>query len=198
MEPAAERHELKEAAALLVGHALARVRYLGWWQVAPEESGAYVEYVEVTMDDGAVLRVTTDPDEFASYGISIYEGPYPAPNDAIQVFDASSCEGWRALLGVAVAASSIGWAEVEVARVHVAESPERPPGTPRVSVGTERVLVPCELDLTFQDGNSVVLTAAAWSNDGTLETESDNVAVVFGDADAERLKVGRWRTGRVA
>lgn len=197
MEPSADQQALEEAAELLVGHSISRVRYLGWWQEAPEEPGAYVEYVELTMDDDAVLRVSTDADEFGSYGISIYEGPYPAPADAIHVLDASDRGEWKPLLGVTVAAATIGWAEVEVARVHVAEPPESPPAKRVVTVGTERIVVSCELRLTFEGGASVILTAAAWGTDGTLITESDNVAVVFGEADAEHLKVGRWRTGRV-
>jgi len=172
-----DHSDLDDTAALLVGHSISRVRYLGWWQNEPEEPGAYVEYVELTMDDGAALRVSTDPDEFGSYGISVYEGPYPEPADAIHILDASGRRGWALLLGSVVATSSIGWAEVEAARVSVTESTESPPGKPVVTIGTERVIVPCELNLTFVGGASAILTAAAWSNDGTLTTESDNVAV---------------------
>lgn len=190
--------ELEESAALLVGHTITRVRYLGWWKEAPEEPEAYVEYVEVTMEDGAVLRISTDADDNGTHAISLYEGPYPAPTEGILALDASGRGGWKSLLGLAVTASSIGWAEVGVARVRVRESPERVSEKPVVSVGMERVVVPCELNLQFQDGGSVILTAAAWSSDGTLVTDSDNVAVVFGEADAERLGIGRWRSGRVA
>jgi hypothetical protein len=189
--------ELDEYADLFVGHAIAHVRYLGWWQEAPEEPGAYVEYVEIAMDDGAVLRVTTDPDDCGSYGISIYEGPYPGPADAIHVLDASGRGGWSSLLGAMVSEASFGWAEVEVVSVQVAKPSDGWPSRP-VSLGTERVIVPYELALRFQGGGSVFLVAAAWDSDGTLISERDNVAVVFGDTDAERLMVGRWRVGRVA
>ncbi len=94
--------------------------------------------------------------------------------------------------------SSIGWAELDVAKGHVRESSGRASGKPVISVGMERAVVPGELKLQFQGGGSVILTAAAWSSDGTLIADSDNVAVVFGEADAERLGIGRWRTGRVA
>lgn len=190
MAPLQSRHELAECAELLVSHAIRDVRYLGWWKDAPEEPGAFVEYVEVTMDDGAVLRVTADADDFGSYGISIYEGAYPGPDNAIHVFDASSRAGWRPLIGAVVSAANIGWAELEVTSVRTDGWPARP-----VSVGTERVEVPCELSLQFQGGGSVLLTAASWMDDGTLTPECENVAVVFGESDAERLKVGRWRPG---
>lgn len=96
-----------------------------------------------------------------------------------------------------MAAASIGWAEVEVARIHVAGTSESPPAERAVSVGTDRITVPCELGVTFEGRGSVILTAASWRDDGTLATDSDNVAVVVGDAAAERLAIGRRRPGRV-
>jgi hypothetical protein len=193
-----DRESLEESAGLLVGHSISRVRILGWWDGAPEEPGAYVEFVEVTMDDGAVLRVSTDSDELGPYGISIYEGTYPPPAEAIQVLDATGCGDWPSLLGATIVESKIGWAEVEVARVYRPDSARHPPARPAVSVRMERVVIPCDLEIRFHGGGSVILAAAAWNSDGTLATECDNVAIVFGDADAQRLGVGRWRTGRVA
>lgn len=93
----ADDQKLDEGAALLVGHALTRVRYLGWWRAVPEEPGALVEYVELTMDDGAVLRISTDPDELGVYAISFHEGPYTSlqgPADGIRVLDGRGHEGW--------------------------------------------------------------------------------------------------------
>lgn len=55
------------------------------------------------------------------------------------------------------------------------------------------IQVPFALELRFESDTSVVLASAAWGSDGTLVHESENVAVVFGRSEAQRVRTGRWR-----
>jgi hypothetical protein len=181
------RRDLEDAAALLVGHAVTRVRYLGAWASAPEDPDAYVEWVELTMEDGAVLRVTTDPD-FGTDGIAIYEGPFPGPEEHLQVLDAGTRSGWARVLGHAVTGSTVHWSAADLMRIDVADDDRG-----SVSARTTRVDVPSDLELRFANGDAVFLTASSWDGEGGLVPEQDNVAVVFGDADATRLGIGPSR-----
>ena len=52
------------------------------------------------------------------------------------------------------------------------------------------------MELRFDGGLAVTLTAGAWAADGSITADVDNVAAVFGDDDAKRLRVGRWRSER--
>jgi hypothetical protein len=198
--PEDERSYLERAATLLVDHELTGVRYIGWWDTDPDGPESLLEYVELRMEDGAALLVSAEP-TFGPYGISLREGTYPARELGICVLNATDHGGWPSLLGRRITAVHVHWATIAVPNAILSGKPfstGRPAvrAQPRldVSVSFVDVRYPADLEITTDGAHSVVLTASGWDHEGGLIADVENVAVVFGDTEAQRLGLARWRS----
>lgn len=181
---------IEETAQLLVGHTIVQVHAIGWWPDRYDEPGAFVEYVELEMEDHATIRVSSDLGD-ATFGLSLYEGPY-------RPFDA---EGGARVHDLTASLGKVIAAPVERVVVHWA-APNVPVVSKRMSddaieVRMEPTAVPADLEVRLAGGQAVYFTCGSWTPERELVGEQENVAMVVGDDEAERVKIARWRSGEV-
>jgi hypothetical protein len=171
------RDELEQAFSRLAGHSVARVVYLGAWSAAPSEPGAYVEWIEVLMERSAHFRITTEPD-FGDHGLQILEGPVDR-SGALKVFDATTVAPWDRAIGAHVTGVKVFWRPLQYVG---AAAPGEPPEYPR------------DVELTFDNGEVVVLSAAGTAPDGELVLGVDSVIALRRDDAAAAFAKEQART----
>jgi hypothetical protein len=177
---------LEETAQLLVDHTIVQVCAVGWWSDRYDEPGAFVEYVELVMEDHATIRVSSDPGG-GTFGLSLYEGAY-RPFDAegaARVHDLTPSLGDA--LAVPVERVVVHWATPDVAVV------SRRMSDAAIDVRMEPTVVPTDLEVRLVGGRAVYFTCGSWTPEGELVGEQENVAIVVGDDEAERLRIAKWR-----
>lgn len=155
------REEHEEAFRELIGRTLHGVQYLGAWPIGPNEAGAYIEWVELAMDRSVTYRITTEPD-FGDYGVVVMEGNV-APGSLLKIFDAGGVPPWTTAVGRQVVSVKVLW---------------RPLSYESAASAGEEPEFPREVALSFNDGTTVVLSAAAANEQGEWVLGVDNLSVL--------------------
>jgi hypothetical protein len=151
--------------AALVGNSLRNVGYAGAWREDPVEPGGYVEWLVLHFTDGGVVRITTDP-ECSSWGLDLYDGEVEDPLAVMNWWTPAPGDPWSSLLGAKLVRTRLLWQQD--------------------TDGGERCARLQAVVLEFDRSPAVYVAAACWLPERKLGVPADNVAVVFGAADALR------------
>jgi hypothetical protein len=166
-----ERSHREEAFQRLIGRALAAVVYMGAWRATPSEPGAYVEWVEFEFVGGDRVRITTEPD-FGDHGLVVLEGAVDR-GDALKIHDASQERVWAGVVRKRVIGVRLLW---------------RPLLYAPAAMEGERPEYPRDVELMFEDGEVVVLSAASVGQDGKPVIGVDSVGA-FTPEEARSLGI---------
>ena len=180
MTPAEFEKRVKE----LVGHRIARVRYHEidyhdangkplpdpMWSWCPDFD-SLDHGLDFTMEDGTVFYLTWGA-EFEQYGLTIQRDALHDVS-AVRVWDVTGCSRWTPLLGQEITAAGTFWSWIS-------------PG----ENGAERSDYPQDIQLTFESGERVFLSAYEVREDGFRMGMMDNVTVFFDSTVAESHQVG--------
>ena len=174
------RSEYEKAVSCMVGKQLQRVRYFEVdyasetiCSLSPFD-GDQLDYgCDLEMSDGTIFGIIWDG-EFHQYGVGVFSASLAEQLTEPRRWDVTHSSGWTALIGQSIVKVTIYWSWVE-------------------SVAAGRVHFPQDLELEFESGTLVYLSASHYDKKkDVLCGLSDDISVVFGIALARKYRIGPY------
>jgi hypothetical protein len=170
-----------DLAAMMVGECLHRVRYFEIQYETDEPyylndffPGHLLDYgCDLEMSDGSIVGFIWDG-EFFQYGVGIFRKSLHDEVKLAKVRDVTEEQNWANLVGKNISRTRVywSWAQYE---------------------GQEKQDYPQDVELEFDDGSLVFLSASQYRKDtDTLWGMSDDIAVIFGENAAKQYKLGAY------
>jgi hypothetical protein len=167
--------------ALMVGKCLHRVRYFEIQYDTDEPyylndsfPGHLLDYgCDFEMADGSIVGFIWDG-EFFQYGVGIFGRSLHNEVKLAKVWDVTEEQNWAKLVGKNILRTRVHWSWAQYE-------------------GQEKQDYPQDVELEFDDGSLVFLSASQYRKDtDTLRGMSDDIAVIFGENTAKHYKLGAY------